>query len=761
MKRIISFILALVFAAAVLPASSAASTTTHGYVWGDATDDGKFTISDVLLIRKHIAGIAEDKDICFLAADVTEDKLLTLSDVLAIRKALIGIEDTPENNSDGAYRVGEIKIGGRNISRYTIVYPGDIDLAGVYMPAMEHAVFELQDYIRRACGVALNIATSTNAPEGYTIQYKFDVDDKYGLGMEGFVFDLNDDGDFIVTCGSQRAPLYATYTFLEDLVGYRFLPADIVYLYGNTLVDIPDGYYDVKTPGFEYRGINQAGTSYRDGKNGTAYDGFEKLRVNALDGGGIAKDWNGGGLGTLYIHAHSMAYQMFGYENCYSPEANDFTSEYHTKQPCMTKEETYEKILDFNYKLIDERNRGGQRYGYHYTQISCSTNDNTNYCTCVDCKTIYEYEKSVAGAVIRLANRVAEKMTQDYPELDIYTIAYAGGNVAPRYTRPHEKVCVCFCTTGCNNHSLRNTYECDEAGGNQRMKAPVYYGGESENYNNSKDMAYLDSWLGVTDNIYFWYYCSNYNYFMAPAANLFNFYDDIKYLKERGLIGIYAEGSSEPCHYSFEYLRNYLISRMLWDPLMTEEEYEGYMDEFLMIYYGDGWEYIKQYIFMSNYASDINGCWTNNHDAIFDIYNEEYFRDNYAEMARLFDLAWEAAKTEEQKFRVASASVHAHFMGLAATYERDYVNGDAASRAEYARRYEDLRSFYEQNAYDKDTNPMGIKGTVFGKFGTANFEAFPSESDPVVNPLAWIFEEDPDFNGHAGSWEFPFGKKGS
>ncbi len=755
MKKFFSALILIAIIASSVMTAIPASAVTHGFLSGDANDDGDLSMKDVLLTRRYIAGLEEDRAIFFVAADIVADDDINSKDVLKMRRIIAGLDEGDENNSDSFYKVSELKIGNRNVSRFTIVTPGPIDLAGVFTPAMDHAALYLQEMIRRACGVALNVADEPDAPETYLIRYRFDTGNEYDLGSEGFVFDLDKDGNFNIICGNRRGALYATYSFLEDFVGYRFLPAEITYLYKADSLDVPSGYFDRRTPGFEYRGINQAGV-FHGTKDGENYDSFETLRVNALDGGGIYKDWNGGGLGTLYIHAHSFAYQMLGFDLKYTDYANDFTNEYHTSQPCMTAEDTYEKIIDFNYRLIEERTGWNQFFGYHYTQVSCSTNDNTNYCSCQKCKEIYQLEKSVAGAVVRLANRVADTMGKDFPELDIYTIAYAGGNIAPKYSRPLDNVCVCFCTTGCNNHSLRNTEECDEAGGNQRMAAPIEYEGELVNYANGKDMAYMSSWLELTDNIYFWYYCSNYNYFMAPAANLFNFYDDIKYLAERGMIGIYAEGSSEPCHYSFEYLRTYLISKMLWDPFMTEEEYEQHMDEFLMIYYGEGWRYIKQYIFMSNYASDINGCWTNNHDAIFDIYNEDYFRDNYDEMASLFDTARELAKTDEQKFRVDSAAVSCHFIGLAATYERDFVNGSAESRAKFAERYAWLWNFYNDNAYDENSNPMGIRGTVFGS-GTANLTGFPKSPADVEDPLLWIFGD--EFDGHAGYWEFPFGKK--
>ena len=59
---------------------------------------------------------------------------------------------------------------------------------------------------------------------------------------------------------------------------------------------------------------------------------------------------------------------------------------------------------------------------------------------------------------------------------------------------------------------------------------------------------------------------------------------------------IYCSGNFACPSGEFGELRVYLISKLLLDPMMSEETYYAYMDEFLAAYYGDGWEYIRKYI---------------------------------------------------------------------------------------------------------------------------------------------------------------------
>ena len=112
-------------------------------------------------------------------------------------------------------------------------------------------------------------------------------------------------------------------------------------------------------------------------------------------------------------------------------------------------------------------------------------------------------------------------------------------------------------------------------------------------------------------------------------------------------------------------------------------------------------------------------------------------------MATLFDNAYAEAKTTAQKRRVAYCRMQCDFLGLSATYERDWVNGDAASRDEYRSRYVNLYNFVEN---------YGIK--VAALSGTHGCENFPSScsDERIINTMEWLWE---GCNGH---WNFIGGR---
>ncbi len=60
-------------------------------VFGDADGNDRVTISDVLRIRKLIAGTSDEDEISLLAADVNGDDAVSIADVLLVRKYLAGV----------------------------------------------------------------------------------------------------------------------------------------------------------------------------------------------------------------------------------------------------------------------------------------------------------------------------------------------------------------------------------------------------------------------------------------------------------------------------------------------------------------------------------------------------------------------------------------------------------------------------------------------------------------------------------------------
>ena len=127
MRTLISFVLVIMMIASVAVSSIPASAVTHGFIRGDVNDDSDLSMKDILVLRRFIAGLSKAKDVSLLAADLNADSEIDMKDVLRLRRIIAGLEAAEGNNTDHKKKVGEIKIGGRNISRFTIVYPETTD----------------------------------------------------------------------------------------------------------------------------------------------------------------------------------------------------------------------------------------------------------------------------------------------------------------------------------------------------------------------------------------------------------------------------------------------------------------------------------------------------------------------------------------------------------------------------------------------------------------------------------------------------------
>ena len=765
MKKLFVFLFAaaMITIALVLTAHGAANAT-YGYQLADVNDDGFNNAVDLHVTLKAVVDGYTAKDLTVIAADLDTDGEVTLLDARLIRRVIAGIDTVPTNNANNSKKVTYLTIGGNNIARYSILIPANAD------KCTKTSSDDLKSSISSACGISLNKITSRSATDGFVIEYRLDTEGTMDLGADGYKVVVQEDGDVILYCGMPRGPLYVTYYFLEQFVGYRYLNdgATRGYLYQNRFMDTPIGYEDTEVPQFEYRALNQVGTNTTN---------FKWLRLNGVDAEGSGAAGNisnapkyGGGVGNLYIHGHSYEYQEavglkldeLGITDLDSAEAmqvfSDYAyntalhNEYNTEhglsssQPCLTSDVTFRHVMAFNYLLYKERTING-RYvpGVNYTMFSVSPNDNTAFCTCTNCKKIYEREGSLSGTVFLMSNRASEAMKEIDPAVGIYTIAYWDARNPPRYTRPSDDVCVCFCVGGCNNHTYDHPEECAAAGGNPRLPQNYYesYNQYGVNYTsrpstNVDEMEFLDRWSQLTNNIYIWYYACNFSYYISPSPNVFNIYNDFRHLATLGVRGMYCEGSS--IGDSFERLRGYLAARMMWDPYMSEEEFEKHIDEFLMIYYGNGWEYIKEYLYIQNRAGDLKGCWTNNFDWPWDMYDKSYYATQFDHIMDLFDSAYAATSDTTQKDRIERLSIHARFLGLSATYESNYVNGTPAQKSAYTTRYTWLWNYMKTKAYLQRTRDNGFKSTSFQN-GPGGLNCLPTSSSDVRDTMSWIFND--------------------
>jgi hypothetical protein len=71
--------------------------------------------------------------------------------------------------------------------------------------------------------------------------------------------------------------------------------------------------------------------------------------------------------------------------------------------------------------------------------------------------------------------------------------------------------------------------------------------------------------------------------------------------------GILEEGNFNSKSGEFGELKAYLLAKLMWNPKMSYDEYNGYINDFLEGYYGPGWKNIRTYIDqLEEVTKDIN-----------------------------------------------------------------------------------------------------------------------------------------------------------
>ena len=392
--------------------------------------------------------------------------------------------------------------------------------------------------------------------------------------------DLGDDA-FKITCtlsgdskgvdivgGNERGVLYGVYNFLEEFGGVRYFTPELEVV-PTTDIALKNGTLMEYTPYFELRRLSWYGAGTSSSwclKNGVnAHDGVN----DAIYGGKVVY---GSG---LFVHTLGALTETGG-----GASAN----------PCLSLDSpegqaNYEKVM----KNLREKLEADPTINI----VSVSQNDNNTYCKCDYCLASYaKYTTNssnvesggTAGNMLEFVNKVAEELEKDYPNLTVDTLAYNYTQAAPKNIVPRDNVCVRVCSIRvCFMHPMT---EC-----------PEYKGPNNVQWTRTK--LFLNdfvNWGKICDNIYVWDYTTNFRYYIAPFSNFGAIRENMAFYHENGVRGMFPQGNSQSISGEFGELRTYLLAKLMWNPYMTEEEYDRHMNEFLEAYYGAGWVYIRLFI---------------------------------------------------------------------------------------------------------------------------------------------------------------------
>ena len=460
----------------------------------------------------------------------------------------------------------EIILTQSGFSKYVIVYPENAS------PSNITAVTELQKYVKLISGVELPIrtdaeeATQHEIAVGYTNRSENICALEERLGKDGFI--IKTVGERIFILGGVRGALYGVYTFLEEYLGCRFYTSEYEKIPSNKTISVPHIECNEQIPDFEYRAMNFI-TSYKNN--------FQvKLKIN----GDIGDDkWGGRVVYTGFVHTFDNLVKpsIYGesHPEYWGVDADGTPHRHWGRQLCLTNPDVLRIAKDSVRELLASNPKTDI--------ISISQNDTGEVgdpCMCAKCRAVYEEEGGAySGAIIRFVNEIANEFADEYPNVKFDTLAYRYSRTVCK-TKPASNVIVRICTIECCfSHPLGTCQD-------------VYKKPGSD----SSISADIAAWGEVTDNLYIWDYVTNFAHPTVMFPNFNTLLPNAKFFADNNVKGVFEEGNYFSDTGDFSDLRSYIMSKILWNPHMSEEQYWEYIDEFLRDVYGEGWKYIREYI---------------------------------------------------------------------------------------------------------------------------------------------------------------------
>lgn len=197
--------------------------------------------------------------------------------------------------------------------------------------------------------------------------------------------------------------------------------------------------------------------------------------------------------------------------------------------------------------------------------ISVSQNDGNNtFCTCENCRKVYEEEGSPAGAYIRFMNKLAER----FPDKEISTLAYLFTMHPPKKVKPLPNVNIMLCDIDC----MREVPLTDNASGRDFVKA-------------------LEGWSAISNNIFVWDYGINFDNMVSCFPNFHVLQKNIQLFKKNHVTMHFSQVNGSKGT-DFSEMRAYMIGKLMWNPYQNAD---SLMRSFMDGYYGAAAPYLYQY----------------------------------------------------------------------------------------------------------------------------------------------------------------------
>ena len=520
----------------------------------------------------------------------------------------------------------------------------DIVVTEDAIPSEIFAAEEFQELFLRASGVKLPIVRQVDRADRHIF---IGAGEAMGSSNVGFgIEDLGDedsrilirDGNIAIAGGRPRGTLYAVYTFLEDYLGVRFLTIDHTHVppVGDWRVVGPvDRYYrpPIIFRWSAYAEMDNSVFVKTEGRT-DAPRFAARLRCNAV----TQQDKLGGTADSVLFNHSLYRYvptKMYGAQH---PEyfalvdgrrLVQVTSDAQETEICFTNPDVLQIVTD---AVLDELAANPRR-----RSIAVSQSDSGLYCHCAECSAINDREESGMGALLTFVNSVADEVAREHPHVKVGALAYYYSQKPPQNIKPRPNVVIQLTSHDCS------------------VTDPIRDSDYEETVKFRRD---LEGWGKICDHVHLWYYNTNFSTYLLATPNMRVLEPNIRFFVANNIQGIFMQGAFNALGGQFSELRNYVTSRLLWDPNQSGQQLIG---EFLNLHYGQAAPPIRRYINMLHDSAEAKGIqeawWGRAEDYGID---EPVIRGGLDAFAEAMQLA----ENETVRVRVEKISICAYMAAL-------------------------------------------------------------------------------------------------
>ncbi|MCL2513561.1 MAG: DUF4838 domain-containing protein [Oscillospiraceae bacterium] len=438
-------------------------------------------------------------------------------------------------------------------------------------PSENTASEKLQGYLEQIGGALIPIVDDSAAPSakeiivGETNRETPGMLDRAALGDDGFI--IKTDGDNIFIAGGARGTIYGVFDFLEKFLGCRWLANDMIIIPPSAVVEVPEEIDEYEIPAFYYREpsvVNLPAAAVNP-------DYALANRINAIGriGNALAdKEEYGGTLHYPCWHAGEVIMPTSVYypihPEYFALNADGVTRAGDNPNPCASNPDVIDFYINYALNLVASQP--------NTKSISMCINDSDVICYCDECGGTHA---GYSEAYMKMLNAVCDALRDaGRGDVKIVTFAYAATMEAPE-TKADDNVIVFFCPIGmCYMHKAG---ECE-----QELTQYIFQG-------------MLQDWREVCDNIMFFEYPCTYDHYGIPYPIWGALQSYMQYYSANNVKGL-LNCTNAAGDMNFYVMSTYLYAKLLWNP---DVDLEKVYKEFLPLYYGEGWQYIREYLRIS------------------------------------------------------------------------------------------------------------------------------------------------------------------